>query len=181
MAMYATASELASYLQKDVDTSSATLVLTIASDVFASRAGTRFEATTTTYSVPSTDGTANYRIYLPHTPVTAVSAVRINGTAVTDYERIGSVLYRLIGFGYRWAFPPDLVEVDYTHGYTTVPDDVKGAVLETAAQAYEIPVGAVVSESIDDYAVRYATTAGGLQLPQSAAAVAASYRGVLVG
>jgi len=54
-------------------------------------------------------------------------------------------------------------------------------VLETAAQAYEIPVGAVLSETIDDYAVRYATTGGGLQLTSSAAAVAASYRGVLMG
>lgn len=180
MAMYATPSELASYLQKDVDTATATLVLTIASDLFANRANTRFEANSVTYSVPSTDGTANYRIYLPHTPVTAVSAVRINGTAITDFTRIGNVLYRLIGFGFCWAFPPDLIEVDYTHGYTTVPDEVKGAVLETAAQAYDVPVSAVVGESIDDYAVKYATAGGGLQLTPSARDLASMYRGTLV-
>jgi hypothetical protein len=180
MAMYASPSELASYLQKDVDTATATLVLTIASDLFANRANTRFESNSVTYSVPSVDGTANYRVYLPHTPVIAVSAVRINGTAITDYSRIGNVLYRLIGFGFCWAFPPDLIEVDYTHGYTTVPDEVKGAVLETAAQAYEIPAAAVIAESIDDYAVKYATTGGGLQLTSSAQDLACSYRGVLV-
>jgi hypothetical protein len=34
MAMYATVSELASFLKQDVDTSTATLALTIASDLF---------------------------------------------------------------------------------------------------------------------------------------------------
>jgi hypothetical protein len=66
--MYATVSELASFLKQDVDTSTATLALTIASDLFADRANTRFESNTATYSVASIDGTANYRIYLPHTP-----------------------------------------------------------------------------------------------------------------
>jgi hypothetical protein len=180
MAMYATPAELASYLQRDLDTSSATLALTIASDLFAERANTRFEANSTTYSVASVDGTANYRIYLPHTPVTAVSAVRINGVAITDYTRIGSVLYRLIGFGYYWAFPPDLIEVDYTHGYTSVPDSVKGYVLESAAMAYDNPDPAATSESIDDYSVKTAPNLGGIMLSPAAAALADYYRGVLV-
>lgn len=180
MAMYATAAELASFLQQDVDTSTATLALTIASDLFADRAGVRFEATSTTYSVPSTDGTANYRVYLPHTPVTAVSAVRVNGVAITDYTRIGNVLYRLIGFGFRWAFPPDLIEVDYTHGETVVPDKVKGVVLETAGTIYSSPDITVVSESIDDYSVRTSPTAGGFQLSPAAKDLADWYRGALV-
>jgi hypothetical protein len=180
MAMYATPAELASYLQRDLDTSTATLVLTIASDLFAERANTRFEANSTTYSVASVDGTANYRLYLPHTPVTAVSAVRINGVAITDYTRIGSVLYRSIGFGYCRAFPPDLIEVDYTHGYASVPDNVKGAVLETAAAAYCGPDITVLSESIDDYSIKTAPNTGGIQLSSAAAALADYYRGVLV-
>jgi hypothetical protein len=181
MAMYASPSELASYLQKDVDTATATLVLTTASDLFANRANTRFESNSTIYSVPSTDGTANYRIYLPHTPVIAVSAVRINGTTITDFTRIGNVLYRLIGFGFCWAFPPDLIEVDYTHGYTTVPDQVKGAVLESAGAAYSSPDITIASESIDDYSVKSAPRTGGMTLSESAAALADWYAGPLIG
>jgi hypothetical protein len=178
MALYASAAELASYLQKDLDTASATLVLTIASGRFAHEADTAWSATTVTYS---TRGGPCTELELPFKPVTAVSAVRLNGVTITGWTLRLNALYRLAGFGAWWSYLPDQVDVDLTYGYTSVPDDVKGAVLETAAQAYEIPVGAVVSESVDDYAVRYATTGGGLQLTPSAAAVAASYRGVLVG
>jgi hypothetical protein len=180
MAMYATVSELASFLKQDLDTSTATLALTIASDLFADRANTRFESNSATYSVASIDGTANYRIYLPHTPVTAVSAVRVNGVAITDYTRIGNVLYRLIGFGFQWAFPPDLIEVDYTYGETVVPDKVKGAVLETAGAIYSSPDITVVSEQIDDYSVKTAANAGGFQLSPAAKGLADWYRGALV-
>jgi hypothetical protein len=180
MAMYATADELETYLQRDLDTTIAELALTIASDLFADRSGTRFEATSATYTTPSTHGTAVYRIYLPHTPVSAVAAVRVNGVAVTDYIRIGSVLYRQAGFGYCWSFPPDLIEVDYTHGETTVPDAVKGAVLETAGAIYSSPDITVVSESIDDYSVRTSPTTGGFQLSPAAKDLADWYRGALV-
>jgi hypothetical protein len=177
MTLLATASELASYLQKDLDTASATLVLQVASARFAREAGTAFVATTVTYSAVA-DGCAE--LELPYKPVTAVSAVRVNGVAITGWSLRLNTLYRTAGFGYRYAWPPDQVDVDLTHGYTAAGDDVKGAVLETAAQAYDIPVGAVVSESIDDYAVRYATTGGGLQLTRSAAALAAGYAGILI-
>lgn len=177
MALYATASELASYLQKDLDTSSATLVLTIASGRFAYEADTAFSATTVTWSTQGGPGTC---LELPFKPVTAVSAVRLNGATITGWTLRLNTLYRLVGFGTWFAFPPEQVDVDLTYGYTTVPDAVKGAVLETAGQAYDIPVGVVISETIDDYAVRYAT-GGGLQLTKSAADLAASYAGVLTG
>lgn len=173
MSMYATPTELAGFLQKDLDTYSATQALTLASADFAQAAGTRFESTAVTYQA---EGDSGNRLVLPFWPIIAVSAVRVAGVAVTDYTRIGQIMYRSAGWG-GWTFPPALVEVDLTHGYTTIPDDVKAAVLETAAQAYDIPVGAVISESIDDYAVRYATTGGGLQLTKSAADVASRYRG----
>lgn len=180
MAMYATASELASFLKQDVDTSTATLALTIASDLFAERANTRFESNSATYQVASVDGTANYRLYLPHTPVIAVSAVRVNGVAVTDYTLVGNVLYRLVGWGFQWAFPPDVIEVDYTYGMTSVPDLVKGAVLETAGAIYMSPDITVAEEAIDDYSVKTALNTGGFSLSPSAEKIADLYRGVLV-
>ncbi len=180
MAMYATPLELASYLKQDVDTSTATLALTIASDLFADKADTRFESNATTYSIA---GHGNYRLYLPRTPVIAVSAVRIAGvtlTVGTDYARIGDVLYRRVGFGVPWRFPPDLIEVDYTHGLTAVPDAVKGAVLETAGAISSSPDITVVSEQIDDYSVKTATNAGGFQLSPAAQKLAEWYHGAFV-
>lgn len=177
MALYATAEELASIVQEDVDTATATLVLQTASAMFSRAADTWWTATAATYQAR---GTGSMCLELPFRPVTAVSQVRVNTVVVTGWTLVKNVLYTTAGFGTWGAFPPDKVEVDLTHGYTSVPDDVKAAVLETAAQAYVVPVGAVISESIDDYAVRYATTGGGLQLTASALALAESYRGSLV-
>lgn len=176
MALYATPTELADYLQQDVDTATATLVLTVASGQFSLYADTQFASTAATYT---TLGTPFLNLPLPFRPVIAVQAVRINGVTVTGYTLIKNTLYRSAGFGTPLNDPPDKVEVDLTHGYTTVPDDVKAAVLDMAAQAYAVPVGAVIAENIDDYAVKYTNTGGGVQLTSFARDLAALYRGTL--
>lgn len=176
MVQYATATELAGKLQKDLDTYSADQVLTLASGRFSAEADTWFASTAVTYT---TTGTPGVSIPLPFRPVIAVLAVRINGVVVTGWTLVKRTLWRPAGFGAGCAIPPDEVQIDLTHGYTAVPDDVKAEVLDVAAQAYEIPVGALVSESIDDYAVKYATTGGGLQLTRSAKDLALMYRGTL--
>lgn len=171
-----TTSELASYLQSDLDSATATLALAVAWGVFQKVADTRFESTAVTYTQV---GRGESRIVLPFRPIIAVSAVRVAGTVVpsSEYRLIRHTLYRAAGFGSRSAYyPPDLVEVDLTHGYTTVPDDVKGAVLETAAAAYQGPDVTVVSEQIDDYAIRSAPNAGGVSLTPAAAKLAYLYR-----
>jgi hypothetical protein len=180
MVQYATASELASYLQEDVDTATATLLLTTASGLFDGEAGTTFASTTLTWS--TTDANGCTQLDPPYRPVTAVSAVRVNGVAIAGWVLRCNLLYRSSGFGlYRgWGWPPDQVDVDLTYGHSTVPDDVKAAVLESAATGYTRPVGAVLSEKIDDYAVQYTPTGGGVQLTPSAQAVAAGYRGILI-
>lgn len=174
MVQYATAAELAGYLQQDVDTYTANQALTLASGQFSQAACTWFAATTATFTTTGTTCTA---ILLPFRPVTAVSAVRINGVTVTGSTLIKNTLYRPAGFGTGCAVPPDSVEVDLTHGYTSVPDDVKAAVIETAAAAYQTPVGALIAERIDDYEVRYAAAGGGVQLTPSALKLAEQYRG----
>lgn len=177
MVQYATATELAGYLQEDVDTYTATQVLTLASGQFSQAACTWFAATSATYVTMGTRCTA---IALPFRPVTAVTAVRINGVSVTGFTLVKNTVYRVTGFGTSCVIPPDEIEIDLTHGYTSVPDDVKAAVLETAAAAYSVPVAAVVGESIDDYQVRYSASGGGVQLTQSARALAEQYRGSLI-
>lgn len=176
--MYATASELASFLKQDLDTATATLAIQVASQLFSARADTMFTPTTVTYQVI---GQGYWQLYLPFRPVISVSQVRIINTSgtqvITDYRRIKTVLFRLVGFGVPGAFPPDLVEVDLTHGYAAAPDDVKAAVLETAGAAYISPDNTTVEEMIDDYSLKSAPTAGGVQLTPSALALAELYRG----
>jgi|SRR6185369_13919741 len=179
--MYATPSDLAGYLQQDVDTFTATLALTKVSQLFDTRARTHWGGTlSTTYSKP---GYGQIELVMPLGPLVAVSAVRVAGVTLTagvDYTVIEQSVYRRSGFGIPWRFPPDLVEVDYTYGYPgTVPDDVAAVILESAAAAYSNPQ-AVSREQIDDYAVSYgsgAATSGGLGLTQAARDLADFYAG----
>lgn len=177
MVQYATATELAGYLQQDLDTYTATQVLTLASGQFSQAACTWFASTSATYT---TTGTPCVSIPLPFRPVTAVSAVRINNVAITGFTLVKNTVYRAAGFGTSCAIPPDEVEIDLTHGYATVPDDVKAAVLETAAAAYSVPVSAVIGETIDDYSIRYSAAGGGVQLTSAARNLAEQYRGSLI-
>lgn len=180
MAQYATASELASHLQKDLDTASADLALTNATALFiAETGGVTFASAAATYSGP---GTGARELELAG-PVTAVAEVRINGVAVSDVTRIGNILYRPARFGASSAFPPDVVEVDYTAGHASVPDDVKLAVLQLAGELYDNPHGAVQrSEQIDDYSVteKYADLADDRPVMPNWREIAAKYRGVVV-
>jgi hypothetical protein len=153
MVMYATPTELAGFLQKDLDTYSATQALTLASADFSTAACTWFASQTATYT-RAAEGC--YSIYLPAHPVTAVTQVRLNGVVVTSaWTLIGDVVYSSSAFGASNGFPPDKLEIDYTFGYTTVPDDVKGAVLKMAGRQYQQPTPGVSMEQIDDYVVRY--------------------------
>ena len=179
--MYATVAELASFLKQDVDTSTATLALQTASALFSTRAQTWFAPTTVTYQF---EALGQRQLYLPLRPVTAVSAVRIinqfSGTlTITDYTRIKTVLYRMIGFGVPGMFPPDMGEVDLTHGYAAPTDDVKGVVLETAGACYMSPDITVAQESIDDYMIKSTPNLGGMSLSPSALALANLYRGTM--
>lgn len=179
--MYATPSELASFLQKDIDASTAALALQTASQLFSTRADTMFTPTSITYQ---TEGFGYRQLKLPFRPIISVAEVRIinqfSGTLViTDYSRIKTVLYRLIGFGVPGMFPPDMVEVDLVHGLATAGDDVKGAVLETAAAAYQGPDITVAAEAIDDYSIKMAPNTGGMSLSPAAAMLADLYRGTI--
>lgn len=152
MSQLATPSELASYLQQDLDASTANLALTTASGLFELEANTKFASTAATWTV---EGCGQAVLAIPHHPLIAVVQVRVDSTVISssDYALVGQNLYRLTGWGGR-LWRPQKVEVDLTYGYTSVPDDVKLAVLDLAAEEYRNPSNAV-SEQIDDYMVRY--------------------------
>jgi hypothetical protein len=167
-----TASDLASLLQQDVDTSTANLLLASAQAEFELAAGTKFSATTTTWTI---EGRAQTVIAIPDRPLISVSAARIAGATLTlntDYYVRGNNLYRLVGWGRNFV-PPDLVEVDYTYGYTAIPDDVRAAILDAAAQGYINP-DRLTRTQIDDYVEQ--RSRGGVGLTPFAASIATLYR-----
>ncbi|HEY3259979.1 MAG TPA: hypothetical protein VGJ95_06860 [Pseudonocardiaceae bacterium] len=150
----ATPTRLAGYLQKDLDTYSATLAVDDASDTFELEADTKFSSTSTTYTV---EGYGQNVITLPKLPIIAVQSVTVDGvalTAGTDYQKRGASLYRILRWGGTSYYAADVV-VTYTYGYTAVPGSVELAVLQLAGDIYEHPVAGVSMEQIDDYVVRY--------------------------
>lgn len=179
MAQYATATELAGFLQKDLDTYSANQALTVASALFSNRAKKWWLSWTATQKF---EATLNGYIALTYTPATAVTAIRINGAVQpVDYTLRLNRVYRTGGFGNVYASPPDEGEIDYTFGLgSAAPDMAKGAVLETAGGIYEQPNVSLASETIGGYSYRIAEGAGGFQLSKAAREVADWYRGVLV-
>lgn len=135
--MLATATELAGYMQQDLDTNSATQALTLASGMFEDEADTKFSVTSATYTV---EGYGQQQISLPRRPVVAIQSVTVGGAAVSDYQAIGGELYRLVRWGGFSTYASPVV-VTYTYGYAAPPDDVKLAVLFMAAQLYDNPQG----------------------------------------
>lgn len=169
--MLVTVPELASFLQKDLDTASATLAIEIATGLVQGAAEQRIVRVVDDTVVLDLDQyDCGLWLSLPERPVVAVGAVLVGATAVTDFTaqlRRGR-LYR--AYGWRsatlpsWS-APSTVTVTYTHGYATGDQKLqpaRAAVFSLAEVAYENPTGAT-SEQIDDYTVRYEAAAARLE------------------
>lgn len=132
-----------------------------------------------------TAGTATYTtrhrgdspLHLPQQPVTAVTAVEIDGTALTsdEYDLVDQELH----LPPRWSsgefgeYRPYMdVTVAFTYGYTTVPAELKAWCIVLASQQMTAAAGGslgipgVRSESIDDYSVTYVTDGSTMTLPR---------------
>lgn len=181
--LLATPEQLAAYLQKDLDTASATLALELATGVVQAAAGQRMvlvEDETVTLALDDLDG--GPWLYLPEVPVVEVGAVVVGELVVTDTttDSPRGRLYRPCGWRASERLTlsaPSTVTVTYTHGYTDTDPRLQFAravVLSVAAGAYENAVGAE-SEQIDDYSVRYAKAAAHLEGSPVAAALRRRY------
>ena len=100
-------------------------------------------------------GDSSRWLTLPGWAVSAVSAVLIDGAAVTDFTLANGALYRAYGWGD--GLEPSFITVTYTQGLTTVPADIVdltcslvAAGVARAADGYD-PMRGVSSERIDDY------------------------------
>lgn len=132
-------------------------------------------------------GTWGYDLELPEWPVVSVDAVLVNGAPLTPpgaFEwnnrqllRRSLALSELTGAGLwnqapgarfnnagHWGGPSSTVEVTYTHGYATPPDDLVLICKQAAARVILNPSG-IQSESLGAYGVRYvAREAGGVSV-----------------
>lgn len=161
--------QTADLVAKGVDVSNTPLVavmLDVASAVIRDAAKSSISEETSTVKVIAPHGKW---LTLPG-PVTAVSAVLLDGVADTDWKFIAGRLWRPWGWDYLYThlrpFRPTVWEpveltITYTHGYAIVPADivnlcvdlVKLGIQEAGQKAQ--PAGVLsVSTTIDDYTKR---------------------------
>jgi hypothetical protein len=168
----ATPSDLASLLQQDVDTATATLVVEACTAVVQAAAdGQRIIQVVA--DMDTVIGTTERWLRLPQWPVTAVSAVTLDGvtlaagapgSGLSTYRLVGNRLWR--GQGWQtYCGEPSTVGFTYTHGYATGRQELqlgRGSVLSLGRGLFDNPSGAA-SEKIDDYAVTYAAAEAALE------------------
>jgi hypothetical protein len=157
----ATPEDLASLLQRDLDTASAVLALEVSTAVVQAAAGQRIVRAT---SIARTVwGGAGNLLLLPERPVISVAAVTYGGSALSEGTASGTWrlaqngIWRDIGWT-EVTGEPSPVTVTWTHGY--LPDDQeielgRGFALSLARGLFTNPDG-TLREQIDDYSVAYA-------------------------
>lgn len=165
--MLITAAELASAMQQDLDTATATLAIEIATGAVQAAAEQRIiQVVGDTVAIDLDVHDCGLYLSLPEGPVTAVTSASVGATAVTDYTvQLGrGRLWRSLGWRSatlpHWN-APSTATVVYTHGYPTGHQKLqlaRGVVLDLAKTGYGAAGngGPVESEQIDDYSVKYA-------------------------
>lgn len=117
------------------------------------------------------DGHGGTKLFLPELPVVSVSEVVEDGETLvegTDYQ-LGAhgILHRLGGD--VWAAGFQNITVTYTHGYSTIPDDIVDVCTRAAARVYQMAlrsaedegVPGVASKQLGDFSVSYSSASGG--------------------
>jgi hypothetical protein len=149
-----TLSELASYLQRDLDTSSATLAREMASGIVRDHCRQEITSATVTRRLPLTYDRRGWYVQIPEQNLTAVTTVVVNGTTITTHTvDLLNRQVRLVD-----GVPTDDADEDvedqavvtYTAGYSSAPGNVKAVALAVAGRIYDNPQG-LRSRQIDDY------------------------------
>lgn len=160
MATFATPSDLASLLQRDVDTATATLALNIASGKIRDECG--WPISQEIGAVATLDGNGERALWLPSLLVTAVASVVEDGFALAVVTGFDWTSYgRLLRVNRCWSSKARSVVVTFTHGYVTVPDGVKGICLSLGSRLYDNFV-ALRSKTVGGVSVTYGGSAGSL-------------------
>lgn len=165
-----TGPELASFLQQNLDLSTATLLIEMATGKVQHAAGQRLVEATSTFVIDVDMCHDSPWLPLPQLPVQSVATVEIDGVAVTDYVLRRQQLWRLGGWNTNSSAPAQVTAGDVVHGYPTGAQGLQLArdmTLALAAAGYGNPGGGVQSEAIDDYRVTYAEADGRMQVTDS--------------
>jgi hypothetical protein len=141
-----TATQLASHMQRDLDSSSANLAIESATGLILDVTGP-IEETESTITLPI--GSDGY-VHLPMTVVTAVDSVLVGGQEVLFTWEQPFPRLRLDSWTGLTVSTWPTAEVTLTHGYATVPGVVKAVALGVAARIFDNPQG-LRSRQIDDY------------------------------
>ena len=126
--------------------------------------------TNETITLDSGPGTlcSGTRLFLPELPVQSVAEVVEDDEVLTpdDDYKLGQwgILHRV---GRNWAAGVQLIEVTYSHGHATLPDDVIAVCARAAARAFQAGlksadtggVPGISATSLGDYSVSYAEPA----------------------
>ena len=175
MTSFATPEDLATFLEHTVDTARAELLLEQASAAIRSYTNTTFDLMTT--AVRTVVAADHAKLYLrPVITVTSVAKVNPDLTVapITGWVFDGiDTIYGLnqmrwitnpfsVATAYPYLYPiPTTAEITYTHGYATVPSDVKAVCVGMAGRVYETPAaGAITMEHIGDYSYKVAEIRG---------------------
>lgn len=189
---FATEAELEAYTGVSIDTTRAELLLDLATGAIRAYTGqTISQATSTAITIP---GNYTERLDLPERPASAPTLVKLGDTTLTeDTEYVFDGRWSLfrgtaaVGLfvanlpesfltGYSdWGGPQTPITITYTHGFATIPDDVKGVCLALAARSLQSPDG-VNSESVGSYSVSYSRTGGAVSLLDEERALLDRYR-----
>lgn len=163
MAPFATVAELRDYLQNpDLTTNEAALALDIASGAIRDHVGWSITAET---GVDLTlDSYGERRLFLPTMRLTAVTSVTEDGTELTVDDDFAwsqtGVLRRISAY---WPRKERSVQVVFTHGWSIVPDSIKGVALSAAGRVVANPEG-LRSYSLDGVTESFATPSGEVTL-----------------
>jgi hypothetical protein len=166
----ATAADLASALQSDLDTSTATLVVECATAVVQAIVRQRILQVTETVVLDLDGYDGGVYLPLPERPVSVVTSAAVGATAVTDFTAQLSRGRLWRAYGWRslllaYYNQPSTVTINYTHGYAPGSQKLqlaRSAVLSLGKGAYTNPGGALM-EAIDDYRVQFDSMSAGME------------------
>ncbi|MDX3294612.1 mobile element protein [Streptomyces scabiei] len=106
------------------------------------------------------DGNGRESLLLPVWPTTDVQTVVLEGVTLvegTDYDWSDAGILRRLGCRV-WPDKLRCLQVGYSHGFATSPEDIAEVVLERAEAAFTIPVG-VQSKAVGGQSVTFGAQA----------------------
>jgi hypothetical protein len=170
MAAFITTAELGSYLRRDVSEDELATIATDAACAVVRRH--------TGQELSGSDGTVSYvlrgtasSLLLPELPVVVVDEVRIDDEVTLDWRVEENGIVSLTDLPSSSA--ERIVEVDYSHGYEAVPDDLRLVALTVAARIYE--QGTARQESTGSSSITFSVAAS-TDLSSGEKAIVEKYR-----